>query len=141
MTILRTAEAYGRFQLTAEVITAESCEAGDAAERGWLTGWGTFADEYFESCWDLRDLADLLGRGYRPEGDGSSLPRWLTFEASSDDLLCPSEGWRFLADEYGPDRDEQVIGGSISVHRPGWVSDGSWSRICRLLGWRPYRFG
>lgn len=136
MTILRTVEEFGRFRLTAEAITAESCEAGDAAERGWLTSWGCLSDEYGDSCWDLRDLADLLGRGYRPEGDGAAVPRWLTFEASSDDVISPCDGWSFLEDLEG---DEEAIGGSISVHRPDWISDGSWLRVCRLLGWRPCR--
>ncbi len=140
MTILRSTEEFGRFRLTADVITAESCEAGDAAERGWLTSWGCLSDEYADSCWDLRDLADLFGNYYRPEGDGSTLPRWLTFEASNDDLISPCDGWRFLADEYGPEGDEEAIGGTISVHRPDWITDGSWARVCRLLGWRPYRW-
>lgn len=136
MTVLRSAEPWGSFRLTAEAISAESCEAGDAAERGWLTCWGDLADEYFDSSWDLRELADLLGRGYRPEGDGSAIPSWLTFEATSDDVLSPCEGWAFLSELTC---GEEAAGGSISVHRPGWISDGSWLRVCRLLGWRPYR--
>ena len=138
MTVLRSAETFGEFRLTAEAISEESSEAGEAAERGWLTSWGDLADEYLESSWNLRDLVDLFGRGYRPEGDGSTLPRWLTFEASSDDVLGPSDGWSFLSELLC---GEEAIGGSISVHRPGWVSDASWLRVCRLLGWRPYRKG
>jgi hypothetical protein len=137
MTVLRSAEAFGRFRLTAEAVSAESCECGDVAERGWLTSWGCLSDEYFDSCWDVRDLADLLGEGYRPEGDGGQLPERLTFDASSDDLLWPGDGWSFLSEL---DCGEEAIGGSITVHRPGWITDGSWGRVCRLLGWRPLRF-
>jgi hypothetical protein len=136
MTVLRSAEAWGQFRLTAEAVSAEGCECGDVAERGWLTSWGCLADEYFDSCWDVRDVFDLLGRGYRPEGDGAVVPGWLTFEASSDDVLWPADGWRFLCDL---DCGEEAIGGSITVHRPGWISDGSWLRFCRLLGWRARR--
>ena len=136
MTVLRSTEAYGCFRLTAEAVSEESCECGDVAERGWLTSFGQLSDEYFDSSWDVRDLADLLGRGYRPEGDGGDVPRWLTFEASSDDLLWPGDGWSFLSEL---DCGEEVIGGSITVHRPDWITDGSWCRICRLLGWQPRR--
>jgi hypothetical protein len=133
MTILRSTEPFGSFRLTAEAISAESCEVGDAAERGWLTSYGELADDYFESSWDLRDLADMFGRGYRPEGDGAAVPRWLTFEASSDDVFGPCDGWSFLSELAC---GEEAIGGSISVHRPDWISDGSWLRVCRLLGWK-----
>lgn len=136
MTVLRSAETFGEFRLTAEAISEESCAAGDAAERGWLTSWGDLADEYLESSWNLRDLVDLFGRAYRPEGDGGTVPDWLTFEASCDDMISPSGGWGFLSELLC---GEEAIGGSISVHRPGWVTDASWLRVCRLLGWRPYR--
>ena len=138
MTILRSTEPYGRFRLTAELVTAESCEAGDAAERGYLTSWGSLSDEYSDSCWDLRDLADQFGCYYRPEGDGAALPRWISFEASQEDVLQPVNGWAFLSESL---EGEEPIGGSISVHRPDWITDGSWARVCRLLGWRPYRRG
>ncbi len=136
-TTIRTAEEFGRFRLTAELFTAEASEDGDAAERGWLTSYGDIADEYFDSSWDLRDIADLLGAGYRPESSGGDVPSWLTFEATSDDLLWPGDGWAFLSESRDGD---EPIGGSITVHRPGWISDGSWLRFCRLLGWRPYRW-
>ena len=133
MTVIRSAETWGTFRLTAEAVTVESCEAGDAAERGWLTRWGDLADEYFDSCWDLRDVVDMFGRGYRPEGDGARVPRWLTFEASSDDVLMPADGWSFLSELIC---GEEAIGGSICVHQPGWMTEASWVRFCRLLGWR-----
>ena len=133
MAIVRSAESWGEFRVTAEAVSAESCECGDVAERGWLNRWGDLCDEYFESSWDLRDLVDLLGRGYRPEGDGAAVPRWLIFEASSDDVMSPCEGWAFLSELAC---GEEAIGGSLSVHRPSWVSDASWVRVCRLLGWR-----
>jgi hypothetical protein len=136
MTKIGTVEAPGFFRVTGEVVTAESCEAGDAAQRGYVDSIG-FMDE--EPCeWELRDVVDQFGGGvYRPEGDGADVPRWLTFDASQDDLLGCHGGWGFLEDPMAD--GAEVIGGSLSVHRPDWITDGSWLRVCRLLGWRPYR--
>jgi hypothetical protein len=95
--------------------------------------FGQFRDEPWEGEWDLQEIVEQFGRGYRPEGDGSGVPRWLSFEASCDDLVSPCDGWSFLGEEID---GEEVIGGGLSVHRPDWITDGSWLRVCRLLGWR-----
>ena len=72
------------FQATYELITAESCEQGDAADRGWLNWLGDAVDNAWDSQWDLQDLTRLTG--YRWESDGSDVPRWLTCDADISDL-------------------------------------------------------
>lgn len=118
------------FQATYETITAESCEQGDAAEHGWLDWLGDAVDNAWESHWDLQDLARLTG--YRWEGDGGDVPRWITCDAGMSDLIHNARPWGFMADCS----DGEVIGGSISIHRPDWITDASWLRVCRLLGYR-----
>ena len=117
------------FQATYELITAESCEQGDAADRGWLNWLGDAVDNAWDSQWDLQDLTRLTG--YRWESDGSDVPRWLTCDADISDLCQRARPWGFIADH----RDGEPIGASISIHRPDWITDASWLRVCRVLGW------
>lgn len=126
MTILRPTEPRGTFRVTYETVTAESAEQGDCAARGWLSWNGSHADDYSDSVWDLRDLTDKLAGGYA-EGDGDRLPRWITVDPGADFWLSPF--WRDLA-------GEDALGVTASVHRPDWITDASWLRVCRLLGWR-----
>ena len=123
-------DRYG-FRATYEILTAESCEQGDAWERGWLDWLGDPVDQPVDSHWDLQDLCRL--QGYRFEGDGARVPRWLTCDADMSDLIHSARPWGFLADVPAGD---EVLGGSISIHRPDWITDASWLRVCRLLGWR-----
>lgn len=126
MTILRTREPYGHFRVTYDTVTEESAEAGDCADRGYLDWLGNPVDDYAESQWDLRDLTDKLS-GHRAEGDGAPVPRWISIEAESD--LWLSSFWRGFA-------GEDAIGATVSVHRPDWITDASWLRVCRCLGLR-----
>jgi len=119
------------FRVTYETFTAESCDAGDCSDRGWLDWLGSPVDQPVDSHWDLQDLCRL--QGYRFEGDGARVPRWLTCEADMSDLIHCARPWGFLA--YAPD-GEDVLSGSISIHRPDWITDASWLRVCCLLGWR-----
>ena len=121
------------FRVTYETITADSCEAGDAADRGWLDCLGDASINLYTSHWDLQDLARL--KSYRFEGDGGSVPNWVSCEADMSDLIQRAWPWGFLAD--CPEESE-VIGGSISIHRPNWITDASWLRVCRSLGWKSY---
>lgn len=126
MTISGLTEPKGTFRVTYETITEESAEMGDAAERGYLSWQGTPEDDYAQSVWDLRDLTDKLAGCYA-EGDGASVPCWLSLDPGSDFWLSPF--WRDLA---GTD----ALGVSASVHRPDWITTASWLRVCRVLGWR-----
>jgi len=126
VTILRSTEPKGTFRVTYETITAESAECGDYAECGWLSWLGTPEDDYTGSVWDLRDLTNKLA-GCHAEGTGESVPRWISLDPGSDFWLSPF--WRDLA-------GEDALGVSASVHRPDWITDASWLRVCRVLGWR-----
>jgi hypothetical protein len=126
MAIFRTTEPRGTFRVTYETVTAESAEQGDYAESGWLDWLGSPVDQYCDSVWDLRDLADKLA-GCSAEGDGDRVPRWITLDPGADFWL--SSFWCDLA-------GEDALGVTASVHRPDWITDASWLRVCRMLGWR-----
>ena len=125
MTTLRTTEPRGTFRVTYQTVTEESAECGDYADTGYLDWTGTPVDEYFDSCWDFRDLIDKLA-GYYVEGDGAKIPGWVTIDPESSFWL--STFWREIA---GPDG----LSVSASVHRPDWITGASWLRVCRCLGW------
>ena len=126
MTILRTVEPYGTFRVTYEVVTEDSAADGDAAERGYLSNTGSPVDDYSESAWTFQDLREHM-LGFLAEGDGDNVPRWITLDGGLDFYL--SGFWRDFA-------GEDAIGASVAVHRPDWITDASWLRICRMLGWR-----
>lgn len=126
MAIIGTTEPHGTFRVTFETITAESAEVGDAAQRGYLDWQGCPVDNPRESVWDLRDLTDKLA-GCWAEGTGENPPRWISLDPGSDFWLSPF--WRDLA-------GDDALGVNASVHRPDWITEASWGRVCRLLGWR-----
>jgi len=128
MALIRTTEPHGTFRVTYETVTAESAEHGDATERGWLDWRGCPVDQYDDSCWDFRDLTDRLAGCYA-EGDGATVPSWITLDPQSDFWLSPF--WRDIA-------GEDALSVTASVHRPDWITDSSWIRVCRMLGWRSY---
>ena len=115
------------FRCTYEVITAESCEQGEAFGHGYLDWQGNAVDEARDSHWDLQDLSRLSG--YRFEGDGGKVPSWVACDADAMDLIKPQGVWSFL------DCTDDVIGGTVFIHRPDWCTDASWLRVLKLLGW------
>ena len=119
------------FPVTFETITDDSAEHGDSADRGYLDWAGHRTTDCTRSLsWDFRSLAEAL-HGHKPEGDGGDPPSWLTFTAGSDDLIIPSGVWSFV------DTDAE-IGAAVSIHRPDWITEASWRRVCRCLGWEPW---
>lgn len=126
MTILRTVEPYGTFRVTYEVVTEDSAADGDAADRGYLSTSGCPVDHYYDSTWTFRDLTERL-LDYHAEGDGGRVPRWITLDGGTNFPL--SGFWRDFT-------DDDAIGASVAVHRPDWITDASWLRVCRVLGWR-----
>ena len=127
MTVIGITEPRGSFRVTFETITEESAEIGDAADRGYVDSWGAPVDEPESSEWDLRDLAGRFAGCAETVGDGAPVPRWITVTPGSDFWLdC---WWRDLA---GGD----AIAVDCSIHRPDWITDASWIRVCRMLGWR-----
>ena len=121
------------FPVTAQVLTSESCETGDFELCGYCDYWGRWSDE--PDCWDFRSLLEHLPGG-RWEGDGSSIPRSVTLECDSDGWLTSI--WRELASTV--DDPDDVLDVSFSVHRPHCITDASWLRVLRHLGWKPYRW-
>tara|TARA_B100001093_G_scaffold519892_1_gene611229 strand:+ start:5385 stop:5807 length:423 start_codon:yes stop_codon:yes gene_type:complete len=137
MTTTKYADCACCFPVTADVITVESAEAGDAEVRGYIDSLGRW-DDYFERFgtvadedgWQLSTLIeDLSGR--RWEGDGASLPRWITTESLNDDLLTRKGDWTVWEPLASVD---DALCMMVSIHRPDWITDASWRRVLRLLG-------
>ena len=62
---------------TAEVVTVESAEAGDAELRGYVDCLGRMCDDSDQAAWDLREvLAQVCGR--RADGSGGPCPGAVT---------------------------------------------------------------
>ena len=119
---------------TVDVMTADSAEHGDAEIRGYVDCLGRVWDDSDQAAWDLREvLAQVEGR--RAEGSGGRCPDWLTFESQNDDHLLRQGSWSAWS-WMGKD---DVIGMTVIVHRPRDITEASWLRICRLLGWQ-YRY-
>ena len=137
MTVTRYADCACCFPVTADVITAESAEAGDAEICGYIDSLGRWDDHwerfgtYPDDCgWQLSALIeDLSGRVW--EGDGSKLPRWITTESTSDDLMTRRGDWSVWEPLASVDGS---LGMTVSIHRPGWITDASWRRVLRLIG-------
>jgi hypothetical protein len=125
MTRLGLTEPHGYFRVTYETITEESAAEGDAENRGYVDSWGAPVDEPESSEWDLRELVSRF-KGYSTYGDGSPIPRWVTISPESNLFL--DSWWRDLA-------GDDAIAADCSVHRPDWITDSSWLRVCKLLGW------
>lgn len=130
--IVRTYQSFRKsdgyiFPVTAEAITAESCEHGDAEQHGYIDYLGNWLDE--PDTWDLRHLLDCLPSG-RWEGDGSTVPRWITLEPDSDAWLDS------LYSNLAEDVPGDVISIGLNVHQPPQLTDASWLRVCRVLGWK-----
>ena len=126
MTIIRIAEPFGHFRVTYSSVTEDSAECGDFASQGYLDWLGNPVDEYFESEWDFRDIMNRFADSY-VEGDGADVPSFVSIDPESDFWL--SSFWRGFA-------GDDAISATAYVHRPSWISDGSWLRILRCLGWR-----
>ena len=133
MTQIRIAPSFGEYRCTFSITTEESAAEGDWAATGWIDWQGTAVDEYEESSWDLSDLIDKL-KGCCAEGDGARVPDFVMFDPESDFWL--SSFWRGVAENHCGSADE-VIRAEITVHRPGWITDASWLRVLRYLGWKP----
>ena len=124
MTVLRSTEYVGTFRVTYSTVTEQSCEIGDRADCGYVDAAGSPIDDPQDSKWTFRELLDRF-QGYLPEGDGSPAPRWLTVTAESDLWL----------DSFWANLGEDLIGAECSIHCPDWITESSWIRVCRAIGW------
>lgn len=122
MTIIRQSEAYGYFRLTADVFNHT-----EEVESGYISTLATWEDDYAQSEWDIRSIKDRFS-GFYVEGDGASVPRWITFNIEN-----PAINSSFI---MGLTNFECPDTACVSVHRPGWITDHSWLRVCRILGWK-----
>ena len=115
------------FNLTAELVTEDSCQNGDAEKRGFLDDAGQLTEERCDSNFTLKDLC---GEGlhylyWEDCGD------WVTTTYNASDMFSrPTNIWSFMADDSV---DSEVLSGSISVHRPEDISDASWNRVVKHL--------
>ena len=122
------------FFLTIDIMTEESCQSGETDRSGYVDCLGRLWDDSDQAPWDLREvIAQTKGR--RSEGSGGMLPDWVTFDSVSDDHLVSADSWSVWRFMGVPD----TVSVSVSVHRPRNLSDASWARVLRLLGWQ-YRY-
>ena len=131
MTMIRITEPQGHFRVTFDCVSGLSAECDCHQSCGWLDWQGNPVDDYVDSCWDFQDLRDHLA-GCHPEGDGGRIPQFVSFNPGTD--------WWFFQAEDGirdsvSDPDD-LLGVTAYVHRPGWITDASWLRVLRFLGWR-----
>lgn len=102
-----------RFRVTYEVVTPESAEHGDAAERGWVQPGG----------WHYEDA---------PEGSGNDAPMSLR-EALQ--LASPQEdSGQWWSEVDG--RDDYRTGANEvrAIHPPRNITAASYARVSRLMG-------
>ena len=141
MTITKYADCACCFPVSAEVFTAESAEHGDAEQRGFIDSLGRWDDHferfgtYPDDCgWQLSTLIeDLNHRRWEADCSPCDLPRWISTDSQSDDLLTRKGDWTVWEPLASVDG---AISMTVTVHRPDWITDASWRRVCRLLGWR-----
>lgn len=103
-----------RFRVTYEVVTPESAEHGDAAERGFIApgGWRTSAGNP-EIELGLREAIELVAAGVMED-----CGQWFT---EADGRL-----------NYETGASERR-----SLHAPDNITAASYARLARLLVWRP----
>ena len=139
MTITRYTDCARCFPVIAEVITAESAEAGDAEVRGYIDSLGRWDDHwerfgtYPDDCgWQLSTLIeDLSGRVWEGNVYPCDLPDWISTESTSDDFLTREGDWSVWEPLASVDG---ALAMNVSVHRPDWITDASWRRVLRLIG-------
>ena len=128
MTVIRQAEPQGFFAVTYSIYTNQSAEMGHTAAQGYCDSSGCDTERE-DWSWALADL--LQFKGYYFEGDGARVPRWISCDASMTDLYGQPGGfWGGLLED-----ESDLSSAEVSIHRPDWITDGSWIRVCRLLGW------
>ena len=139
MTITRYGDCACCFPVTADVITAESAEAGDYELSGYIDSLGRWDDHYErfgtypDDCgWQLSTLIeDLSNRRWESNCWPDDLPNWITTESLNDDLLTRKGDWSVWEPLASVD---DALSMTVSIHRPGWITDASWRRVLRLLG-------
>lgn len=116
------------FNLTAELVTKDSCENGDAEKRGFLDESGQLTDKRDNYTFSLRELCE---EGLHYLYWERSSDTWITCYYNASEMFSKPENiWSFMDDDSV---DSDVLSGSISVHRPANISDASWERVIKHL--------
>ena len=116
------------FNLTAELVTEDSCLHGDAEKRGFLDESGQLTSKKDNYTFSLRELCEEGLHYFYWERSSDT---WITCYYNASDMFSEPENiWSFMADDSV---DSDVLSGSISVHRPENISDASWERVIKHL--------
>ena len=116
------------FNLTAELVTEDSCLHGDAEKRGFLDESGQLTSKKDNYTFSLRELCEEGLHYFYWERSSDT---WITCYYNASDMFSEPENiWSFMADDSV---DSDVLSGSISVHRPENISDASWERVVKHL--------
>ena len=114
------------FNLTAELVTEDSCVHGDAEKRGFLDESGQLTDKRDNYTFSLRELCEEGLHYFYWERSSDT---WITATYNASDMFSEPENiWSFMADDSV---DSDVLSGSISVHRPDNITDASWERVIK----------
>ena len=116
------------FNLTADLVTEDSCSNGDWEKAGFLDESGQLTnkkDNYTFSLTELRDLLEQCLYWERSSDD------WITAtKEMCNEFNVPSGLWSFLDDDSV---DSDILSGQISIHRPEDITDASWERVLKLF--------
>ena len=116
------------FNLTAELVTEDSCLHGDAEKRGFLDESGQLTSKKANYTFSLRELCEEGLHYFYWERSSDT---WITCYYNASDMFSEPENiWSFMADDSV---DSDVLSGSISVHRPENITDASWERVVKHL--------
>ena len=116
------------FNLTAELVTEDSCLHGDAEKRGFLDESGQLTSKKDNYTFSLRELCEEGLHYFYWERSSDT---WITCYYNASDMFSEPENiWSFMADDSV---DSDVLSGSISVHRPDDITDASWERVVKHL--------
>ena len=116
------------FNLTAELVTEDSCVHGDAEKKGFLDESGQLTNKKDNYTFSLRELCK---EGLHYLYWERSSDTWITCYYNASDMFSEPENiWSFMADDSV---DSDVLSGSISVHRPDNITDASWERVVKHL--------
>ena len=116
------------FNLTADLVTEDSCFHGDWEKAGFLDESGQLTEEKCDSNFTLKDLCgeDLHYLCWERSSD-----TWITAtKEMCNEFNTPSGLWSFLDDDSV---DSDVLSGQISIHRPDDITDASWERVLKLF--------
>lgn len=123
-----------KYLVTFDTVTEQSAEDGEASASGFVDSAGFTADalspEVADMGWTLSEVLDRV----QSSADHC--------EAQERSIYCyPGSGFwldSWLSNLPTHEDDGEIIGATFAIHRPDGMSDGSWRRVCRLLGAKLY---